>query len=209
MVSLATVLNNLGTGVLGSYNCSINGAIKKDSINNIIVLINSGVNWLYSEFLLNKRKTTINLVEDVLEYSLNSTGNLIEVLNVFYEGSSLEFVALDNETIQVPANLIGSIEVEATYKPVDLELYSPSELDALDPSSVDIDLPVMYLKALYYYIAQQWTISFDTGAGVKSPFHVGNNFEQLLDKEVSRLKLKGYEADVSLDHNKFINNGFI
>lgn len=209
MVTLDRVLRNLGTGVLKAYNCSANGTIRRDMINNMIVLINSGIQQLYSQFFLRKVVKNITLVDGVTDYFINDDNKLIEVLSVSVEGESVLFVAFDNENIQIPSGYTGTMQVECSYKPLEIAMYTESQLDVLDTTAVSIDLPTMYLPALYYFVAQQWTIGFESGAGVKSPFHVGNNFQQLYDNEVVRLQLKGYEADVSLEHDKFNENGFI
>lgn len=229
-MTLKDVFDALGSGELFQNAVSENFTIRPSNFNRLIPLVNLGLINLFREFRLKIVEKEFTYVEDQVIYDLNTEGDFVEVLDLYYKGISLPrnsspqfkyewqaeydagmyFTLGNSGTIKIGKGIVSDFTVAYKALHPKIELIAESEFATTNAEDILIDLPYAYLNALVYFISHKISTSLDAqSVATKNPFNVGNNYLGLYKNEVDLLKLQSYEVDQPLQSNKFFDSGFV
>lgn len=232
-MNLSDVLNSLGSCELSLTLESDNqGGISKDRINYVINIINLGLVDIYQNFKLKTVYKNIPIEGGKTVYEVNDDKDVLEIIDIIdsngisipinntpnfmnqyqIEYSSGFYVELTTPTtLKLGKGIIGTyftIQYKALHNR--LSTVTAQELDTFDPTTVDMELPYVYLNALTYFVAHKLATSKNLqGILGRSPFHVGNNYKARYDAELMSLRNNGYDIGNMLTDNNFIGSGFV
>lgn len=230
-MNLQDVFSGLAASELQHTGLVENYSIKPITANVLITLINQGLDALYTALTLKIKEKLITYIEDQREYSCNVDDDFINLIGLIYKGNPIPtgtFSYLTNNfkdafesgiygmTRGTLSNLIigEGINDDFTvcYKALHPKLATlpNSQLASFDPSTVELELPRACLNALTYYVAHAAMTGKDAQAvAFKQPFHAGNNYLALYEKEIVNLKLLGVEVSMPYENSCFDFYGFV
>lgn len=207
-MKLSDIFHALATTELGNLGhlTDDRSNIREDRKKDLITLINRGLADIFGKFKLKVDTVELAVNETDRIYMVSPT-NLIEILSVHHNNNELSenrdyrLLAVDKIEFKNSLGLLDTIRVDyqASLKPL-------TELDI----SIDrnIDLPIVYLNALIYFIAAALYTS--PVNQLDGDLNEGAAYAIKYQEEIQRLQAQGVELDALVD-NGFIfgNRGFV
>lgn len=212
-MNLGEVFYSLGSCELslsreGSNN---DGSIKPAFYGSILTLVNLGLTSIYKEFKLKVVRKQIEMGLPISSYNINGDKDVLEILEVFdAEGVTIPMRKVSSHDLILESGVTGShfvVEYKALHPKVVLPVGIPVE--DVDLALIELELPEAYLDLLVYYVAYKLSTAKDLqGILAKTPFHVGNNYQQRYETELLKLRNQGYDVDSEIQDNRFAAKGF-
>ena len=218
-MKLTDIFQRLATGPLRQSrigDAANEGVIDEGNYTTVIPALNAGLVALYTRFLLKRKEIPVVLVAGQTTYTLTA-GDLLLVESVVDQlgkplalndancPNSLRTRSLN--VLYVPpvvqdklkvTNLVVSYRAMAT--PVVIDPYG-----YFDPTLFEIELPVMYLDALVYFMAWQLL----NAGGQRDNFHEGSHYAGLYEAACAELEQGGYELDEGVPNDRLWRNGWV
>lgn len=207
------------------------GSIKPAFYGSILTLVNLGLTSIYKEFKLKVVRKQIEMGLPNSSYNINGDKDVLEILEVFdaegvtipintHVASTNKFMVdnangfsvrkVSNHDLVLGSSVTGShfvVEYKALHPKVVLPVAIPVE--DVDLALIELELPEAYLDLLVYYVAYKLSTAKDLqGILAKTPFHVGNNYQQRYETELLKLRNQGYDVDSEIQDNRFAAKGF-
>lgn len=209
-----------------------NQELKTTYYNQIINCLNQGLSSIYKQLNLKLGYKTINIIEGVKEYELNSDKDILEVLHITDDkdiilplssnplfSSEFErdihsgfFVEMLTPTKIRLGKGVDTDYVTVRYKALHPKIPTIAEVDlgTVDTDTIELEISEIYLSALCYFIAHKIGSGKDAQSILgKNPFHIGNNFKTLYDEEMNKFIVSGYDIGTLSESSHFAMNGFV
>jgi len=185
--------------------------VNETSIKKLLPQLNLGLQLLYTRFFLREGTEVINMTEGVFTYPLSNDAVLrIEKVEDIAGNEYLLDVAGEPESL-MRSNL-RTLKTPVEMEPITLIVTyreGPTKIPAadalVDPFTVTVDLPDVYLEALTLFIASR----FLNPMGAADGFHEGNNYASRYEAACQRLEMQNYDLDRHDSYNQFHNAGWV
>lgn len=214
-MNLALVMDALAFGELSTLGCVEGGKIIASKRKPIISALNLGLISLHTRFLIKRRKETINLVSGKTRYALTSP-DVLEVIKITdsdgnsYPGTGL-FQKSSMNVLEASDDLPrGEYTIEYIAAPTPVTL--PEGNHSYPFEDIEIDLPVVFLKALLYFIGSRMQspvgIGLDSTRVTRKPAEA--NYAEKFEIECRMLEHRGVSLDDDVPTlNQFHSRGFV
>lgn len=216
-MNLQTIFDQLTAGELRTvYLGELEaGKLPVDKRKTLITHLNMALDVLHRRFLLKEQMEVVNLVPGQYSYPLQSADILrVEGVRDLEDNEYLLNVLNDPESIHTP-----------NYKTLDIPNNLQTERDvstlqvfyrakhpvisqtsgAVDPATIEVDLPYTHLEALIYFMASRVL----NPVGMSESFHEGNNYAQKYEMACQKLELSGYGIQQDYVNDRFLANGWV
>lgn len=233
-MKLADIFDSLASGELNTLSCVENGVVNPEHYARVIRGINRGLVKITTRLTLYKDFVILETNPDLSTYVIDDThtlssgnpdpyildtvtnpyqNNLIEILSLV--SSENRRINLDGSdgVVRTALNRLqfkgvvpeGTFVVEYSALP---QLVSLDDLDNLNPSMVEVQLPLVCLNALVYFVASLFYSPTLSGMdGVRASLDV--NYIQKYEAECLLLETRGIDIDEALPTNLFSQRGFV
>lgn len=232
-MKLSDVFDALASSELNTLSVVEGGVIPPDNYTRVAHAVNRGILRLAVRFVLKKKFLTLQTVAGQGQYYLDSTytvssGNpgayiLDSVNDPFNTSDLLEILSITNlKDTEIPLDGSGCLVLTGmnilNFKADTKEdLYTvqyaclPRLIDLnnlTDPDTIDIELPLVYLNALIYFVASVFHSPTLSGLdGARANLDV--SYLQKFEAECTLLESKGIDIDADVPTNLFSSRGFI
>lgn len=205
-MKLSMIFDALASGELHNLYLSEDAkSIRKDKKEVVLRAINRGLLDLYGKFNLSRKDTEFNAEENVLEYRINDD-DLIEILTITTLNRELlnhkDYCLKDVKTFVLTNTPSKEQTFYVAYKAKHRLL---TEQDIVKDS--DIDLPMVYLNALLYFIASHAYTSIVNQ--LDGDLNESNRYAQKYIQEINDLQQQGVDIDDFKQQCVFYERGFV
>ena len=173
-----------------------NGEILPESLPKILRAINLGLADMHTRFLLRKKRITVDLVPDQMQYTI-AEPDFVEILTSSLPNIDKSLLSPNTFYAIVDAPTKITVEYKATLPPL-------TEADIIADSNVE--LPIAYLNALLYFIGSRMLMSIPNQ--MDGDINEGTRYTQKYMEELAMLAQQGVDVDGVYENNWFNERGF-
>ena len=173
-----------------------NGEILPESLPKILRAINLGLVDMHTRFLLRKKRITVDLVPDQMQYTI-AEPDFVEILTSSLPNIDKSLLSPNTFYAIVDAPTRITVEYKATLPPL-------TEADIIADSNVE--LPIAYLNALLYFIGSRMLMSIPNQ--MDGDINEGTRYTQKYMEELAMLAQQSVDVDSVYENNWFNERGF-
>lgn len=223
---LSDIFDTLTYGELSALALAEEGEMTTRDKRMLVNHINRGLHELHKRFTLKRGSLPLSVTQGAVRYVLQSPDD--EILDVL--GVLVEHHGRNHTVVQVNHPKYLSPDVPLCYmmlSPTVLRFNHPLEsahdftvdykaghskiivddFETLDPSKVEIDLPMAYLEALSFYVASRVIAPIDNNMGNPQE---GVNYRALYEQACKDLEVQGLDIEETVQEaDRFRRNGFV